>query len=210
MVGLLALNAAVIGFAVLVLLLARSPWVFPQSGRAWRLRGVIAWLLPALFLWWPDVARDYAPLLPTLAAAAFIVGAALVIHHYRATLRHSSQATRLLAAFLAMMLPSVVLYPSLVDAATRARRQLVESRYAPEVMNQRQDVRLKLQQALVEIDRIARPRRTGARERSGADRPAAHGCGVPGVVADQPGEPADDVERRAPQRVGRHGQPLCA
>ena len=153
-VGLLALNAAVIGFAVLVLLMARSPWAFPQLGpdladaRRDRLAGADA------FLWWPDIARDYAPLLPTLGGVAFTVGAALVIHHYRATLRHSSQAARLLAAFLAMMLPSVVLYPSLVDAATRARRQLVESRYAPEVMNQRQDVRLKLQQALVEIDRI--------------------------------------------------------
>ena len=154
-IGLLALNAAVIGLAVLVLLMARSPWAFPQSGRSWRVRGVIAWLAPALLLWSPRIARDHAPLLPTLLAAAFVVGAALVIHHYRATLRHSSQAARLLAAFLAMMLPSVVLYPSLVDAATRARRQLVESRYAPEVTNQRQDVRSKLQQALAEIDRIA-------------------------------------------------------
>ncbi|MDO8680003.1 MAG: ATP-binding protein [Acidobacteriota bacterium] len=153
-IGLLALNAVVIGLAVLVLLMARSPWAFPRSGRTWRRRGVIAWLAPALFLWSPNIARDVAPLLPTLAAAAFVVGAALVIHHYRATLRHSSQAARLLAAFLAMVLPSVVLYPSLVDAASRAKRQLVESRYAPEVMNQRQDVRLKLQQALVEIDRI--------------------------------------------------------
>jgi len=34
----------------------------------------------------------------------------------------ADSAARLLAAFMAMMLPSVVLYPSLVDAATRARR----------------------------------------------------------------------------------------
>ena len=152
-IGLLALNAAVIGVAVLVLLMARSPWAFPESGRAWRRRGVIASIAPVLLLWSPNL-RDYAPLLPTVTAAAFIIGAALVIHHYRATLRHSSQAARLLAAFLAMMLPSVALYPSLVDSAARAKRQLIESRYAPEVMNQRQDVRLKLQQALVEIDRI--------------------------------------------------------
>jgi signal transduction histidine kinase len=153
-VGLLALNAAVIGLAVLVLLMSRSPWAFPQAGRTWRLRGVVAWIGPSLLLWWPGVAQRYAPLLPTLGAIAFTVAAALIVHHYRATLRHSSQATRLLASFLVMMLPSVVLYPSLVDAASRARRQLVESRYAPEVVNQRQDVRLKLQQALAEIDRL--------------------------------------------------------
>ena len=153
-IGLVALNAAVVGFSVLLLLLARSLWAFPQSGRAWRARGVIAWIAPVALLWWPGMAERYAPLLPTLAAAAFTVVATLVIHHYRATLRHSSQATRLLASFLAMMLPSVALYPSLVDAALRAKRQLVESRYAPEVVNQRQDVRLKLQQAVAEIDRI--------------------------------------------------------
>ena len=154
-VGLLALNAAVIGLAVLLLLVARSPWAFPRSGRAWRLRGVLAWVAPSLLLWWPGVAQRYAPLLPTLGAIAVTVAAALVVHRYRATLRHSSQATRLLASFLAMVLPSVVLYPSLVDAASRAKRQLIESRYAPEVVNQRQDVRLRLQQALAEIDRIA-------------------------------------------------------
>ena len=60
----------------------------------------------------------------------------------------------LLLSFLAVALPSLVLYPSLVDASERARRQLIESRYAPEVMNQRQDLRTKLQKALAEIDRI--------------------------------------------------------
>ena len=51
-------------------------------------------------------------------------------------------------------LPSLVLYPSLVDASERARRQLIESRYAPEVTNQRPDLHTKLQKALTEIDRI--------------------------------------------------------
>lgn len=154
MVGLLALNAAVFGLGVLLLQASRSPWVFPSASRAWRIRGLFAWMAPALLLWWPGVADRYAPLVPTLVALGFTIATALVVHRTRARLRHSSQATRLVAAFLALVLPSVVLYPSLVNAASRARRQLVESRYAPEVMNQRQDVRLKLQQAMTEIDRI--------------------------------------------------------
>lgn len=153
-VGLLALNTAVIGLGVLLLQASRTSWVFPPSNRAWRIRGLFAWMAPALLLWWPGVADQYAPLLPTMLALVFIVATALTVHRTRARLRHSSQATRLIASFVALVLPSVVLYPSLVDAASRAKRQLVESRYAPEVMNQRRDVRLKLQQALTEIDRL--------------------------------------------------------
>ncbi len=152
-VGLLALNAAVVGLAVVVLRAAASPWVFATAPRRWRVRGALAWLLPAALLLWPG-ADVYAPLAPTLTVVAFAAAAAWTLHHYGPWLPRGSQATRLLVSLLALVLPSVVLYPSLVDAAARARRQLVEERYAPEVLNQRPDVRLKLVRALAEIDRI--------------------------------------------------------
>ncbi len=153
-VGLLALNAAVIGAAVLILRMASSPWVFASSARSWRVRGVAAWLAPAVVLAWPGLTDAYAAVMPALAAIAFSAAAAWALHQYGPALPRVSQALRLLVAMLALVLPSVVLYPSLVDAAARARRQLVTQRYAPEVLNQRPDVRLKLSQALVEIDRI--------------------------------------------------------
>lgn len=153
-VGLLALNAAVIGAAVLVLRVAASPWVFDRSPRAWRLRGVAAGLAPAAILAWPRLADTYAPLAPTLSAILFAAVAAAVLHQIGPGLPRGSHARRLLVALLALVLPSVVLYPSLVDAAGRARRQLVAERYAPEVLNQRPDVRFKLSQALAEIDRL--------------------------------------------------------
>lgn len=155
-VGLLALNAAVIGAAVLLLRLASSPWVFSASARSWRVRGVVAWLAPAVVLAWPALTgtETPAPLAPTLLAIGWTAAAAWTLHHHGPALPRASQAMRLLAALLALVLPSVVLYPSLVDAAARARRQLVTARYAPEVLNQRPDVHLKLSQALVEIDRI--------------------------------------------------------
>lgn len=152
--GLLALNAAVIGAAILVLRLAASPWVFPSSARSWRLRGVVAWLVPAVVVAWPGLADSYVPLVPTLLAIAFTCAAAWTLHQHGPALPRVTQALRLLVALLSLVLPSVVLYPSLVDAAARARRQVVTERYAPEVINQRPDVRLKLSQALTEIDRI--------------------------------------------------------
>ena len=153
-VGLLALNAAVIGTAVLSLRAASSPWVFAASPRAWRWRGAVAWLAPAAILAWPELTDRYAPLAPTLLAILFTAAAALTLHQLAPALPRGSRARRLLVALLALVLPSVVLYPSLVDAAERARRQLVAERYAPEVLNQRSDLRLKVSQALAEIDRI--------------------------------------------------------
>lgn len=153
-IGLLALNAAVIGLAILILRTAASPWVFTTSPIGWRLRGAAAWMLPAVALAWPGLTETPAALWPTLAAVVFTAAAAWTLHRFGAALPRGSQAQRLVVALLALTLPSVVFYPSLVDAADSARRQLVTERYAPEVLNQRPDVRLKLSQALAEIDRM--------------------------------------------------------
>jgi len=153
-VGLVALNAAVTGLAILAYRLAWSPWVFPANGFAWRVRAVALWLLPSGVFFGVMATGDRAPHWPSLAVVIFAAAAAWMMQRYAALERNGSQALRLLLSFLAVALPSLVLYPSLVDASTRARRQLVESRYAPEVTNQRQDLHTKLQKALTEINRI--------------------------------------------------------
>ena len=152
-VGLVALNAAVLGIAVTCLSAAVSPWTFARSPRSWRARTVVIWLLPIALLFVPGL-NSRAPVGPTAFAILCVALAAWTLDRHRTTLRHSSQATRLLVSFLMLVLPSMVLYPSFVDAASRARHQLVESRYAPEVLNQRRDVQVKLREALIEIDRI--------------------------------------------------------
>ena len=154
-VGLVALNAAVVGLVILIFRTAWSPWVFPDHRWRWRVRGVAAWLLPSLILFWPGVIGELAPQWPSLVVVTFGAAAAWIGHRWGPARRNSSQAARLLLAFLSVALPSLVLYPSLVDASARARQQLVESRYAPEVMNQRQDVKAKLQNVVQEVDRVA-------------------------------------------------------
>jgi signal transduction histidine kinase len=153
-VGLVALNAAVVGLAILLFRMAWSPWAFPSQRVWWRVRGVIVWLLPSALFFWPSAIAPQTPRWPSLVVVAFAAATAWIASRYAPVVRHSSQATRLLLSFLALVLPSLVLYPSLVDAASRARQQLIESRYAPEVLNQRQDVRTKLQRALDEINRV--------------------------------------------------------
>jgi len=153
-VGLIALNASVVGLATLLYRLAWSPWVFPSGPRLWRARAVFLWLLPAVAFFGVYSANDTAPQWPSVLVAVSAAIAAWLMHRYRFIDRHGSQAVKLLLSFLAVALPSIILYPSLVDASERARRQLIETRYAPEVINQRQELRLKLQKALAEIDRI--------------------------------------------------------
>jgi signal transduction histidine kinase len=153
-IGLVALNAAVVGLAVLIYRIAWSPWVFPERPRSWRLRAFGLWLLPSAIFFGVLAADDRAPQWPSLVVVVFAAGAAWTIHHYARLERHGSQAIRLLLSLLAVALPSLVLYPSLVDASERARRQQIELHYAPEVQNQRQDVLTKLQKALGEINRI--------------------------------------------------------
>jgi signal transduction histidine kinase len=153
-VGLVALNAAVLGVAVLLYRLALSPWVFPDRRLLWRMRAFLAWVLPGIVAFGLLAADDRAPQWPSVAVVVGAAGAAWLLERYRFVDRHGSQALKLLMSFLAVALPSILLYPSLVDASERARRQLIETRYAPEVINQRQDLRAKLQKALAEIDRI--------------------------------------------------------
>ncbi len=153
-IGLVALNAAVVGIAILLFRLAWSPWSFPENRWGGGSAACVAWLLPAAILFFPTVIAERAPPWPSVAVIGFAAAAAWVVSRYAPLVRRSSQATRLLLSFLAVALPSLVLYPSLVDASLRARQELIESRYAPEVLNQRQDVHRKLQRALLEIDRV--------------------------------------------------------
>jgi signal transduction histidine kinase len=95
------------------------------------------------------------PAIPSTLAVLFMAAAGWSVGTYRASLRHASQGVRLAAFFLAIALPSVVFYPSLVDAAGRARRQEVETRSATEVLSQRRDLQLRLTSALGQIDRVS-------------------------------------------------------
>lgn len=153
-VGLIALNASVVFLAILLFRLAWSPWVFPGGPLSWRLRAVGLWLLPSAVFFGVMAADDRAPQWPSLLIPVSAAIAAWLIHRYAPINRHGSQASRLLWTFLSIALPSLILYPSLVDASERARRELIESRYAPEVINQREDLHKKLQKALVEINRL--------------------------------------------------------
>ena len=168
-VGLIALNAAVVGLAVLLLLTgvvavgvsAIGTRLAPARVRS---RGCC----PALVLRCLCGRRSRAAVAVAARDRLFAAGGGVADAPLSRVDRHGSQAMQLLLSFLAVALPSIVLYPSLVDASERARRQLIETRYAPEVMNQRQDLRIEAAEG-ARRDRSHRgARRSGARQRSAA------------------------------------------
>lgn len=152
-VGLVLLHAGLAALAVLVLRLAASFWVVPPQLRWVRWSTPLLWIVPGLFILQAAFGEwERPPFLQAAFVIAFAVAAAWRFRRIRARLAHASQAARLAALFLALALPSLVFYPSLVDAATRARRQFVETNYAPEVINQRRNLQNQLTDAQAQID----------------------------------------------------------
>ncbi|MCC7124061.1 MAG: HAMP domain-containing histidine kinase [Acidobacteria bacterium] len=155
LVGLLLLNAAVAGLAVLVLRLALTGWAVTRGPLLARVLVWAAWTAGAVAVLFIASVRVAAPWWTTVIVLTSVAVAAWRVGAVRVRLRNASQATRLLALFLGLVLPSLAFYPSVVDGAGRARRQLVESRYAPEVLDQRRTLQAQLAQALRDIDGVA-------------------------------------------------------
>jgi signal transduction histidine kinase len=154
--GLVIVHASLLALAVLVFRMAMARWVVASDRRWIRAWTPVLWTTPAVLLFLNETrAWEQPPIVQMLLVVVVAMLAAWRLRRYRAALEHASQAARLTAFFVALALPSVVFYPSLVDAAGRARRQMVEARYAPEVVNQRRNLQLQLNEALSQIDALS-------------------------------------------------------
>ncbi|MDH4063595.1 MAG: hypothetical protein OEW19_04290, partial [Acidobacteriota bacterium] len=154
LIGIIALNAGVAAACAVILRLALGPWALGSMSRGVRAVAALAWLSAPAAVLASGAAADWAPTVPTLLAAAFVGAVAWRAARIRAGMRNASQAARLLMLVLGLVLPSLVFYPSMVDAAGRARRRLVETRFAPEVLEQRRTLQGRLAGAMADIDRM--------------------------------------------------------
>ena len=151
--GLVILHAALLALAVLVFRMAAARWVVAGNRRSLRAWVPVLWAVSAVVVLIVATREwDQPPVLPAALVVVVAIVGAWRLRRYRAVLEHASQAARLTALFITLALPSVVFYPSLVDAAGRARRQVIETRHAPEVINQRRNLQLQLNQAVAEVD----------------------------------------------------------
>ena len=152
--GVVTLNLAVVTLGVVCYRLALLPWATGSLRPLSRAATALAWMIGPMLLIGTGWSAALAAQWPTFIAAVFVVGVAWRIGRVRANLRRGSQAARLLALMLGLVLPSLAFYPTLVDAAARARRALVETGYAPEVLDQRRTLQARLADTLRDIDRL--------------------------------------------------------
>ena len=99
-------------------------------------------------------ARVLVPLLVLPLAAIAAVGIARwVIPRYR----HAAQGTRLTVAYLSLAVPSLALYPAVVAFDHAAVERRIESRYAAQALDHRDDLRDRLRRSLEQIDALPLP-----------------------------------------------------
>jgi nitrogen fixation/metabolism regulation signal transduction histidine kinase len=152
--GLVLLHAGVIWITVLLLRLAYTTWRLPRHGRqrwaaaaAW-LAGVAAAAAIAVRI------NGGVPLWPFVGAAAVAGACGIAFATAQRVARRASQAARLFALYLALLVPAVALYPSLHALATQRKEQLVAQEFAPQAALLRDDLQDALSRARESLDAI--------------------------------------------------------
>ena len=153
-VGLIIWHATALAGGVLLLRAALAAWSIPS--RAWRLRvaTIACWALP-LVVWQLVSGSAVARQFPPLIAAAVVMTLAILATRLKARYRHASQAFRLTMMTLGLVVPAMAFYPSMSQLGWQAKSQLVETRYAPQAINQRQAIQQLMQESLDQIDRFS-------------------------------------------------------
>ena len=152
-VAFIAWHATILVAGVLALRAAGVPWCVPRRRWSLRLATLALWALP-LVGWQLDGEWTPGAHFPILIAAAAVIAGAVYATRLKGRYRHGSQAFRLMIMTLGLVVPAIAFYPAFFQLAWQAKRQLVETRYAPETINQRQTIQMLLQESLEEIDRF--------------------------------------------------------
>ena len=153
--GLVVLHAVEWWVAALLLVLAATAWRACHSAWPRRLLLSALWLAPlALVLasGWGAESREARFSLALAAASAVLAAWVWIARGQR--WRRGSQAMRLTAAALSLVVPSLVLYPSLLLTADASRRDQIETRFAPQAMHYPEELQRRLQETRRQVDAI--------------------------------------------------------
>jgi signal transduction histidine kinase len=154
--GILTLHIAVLWAAALTLAAAPAAWRLPRRLGSATLFLVTLWVLPAVVVAVAGVTRSWpfsaAGLLISAVACA---AAALVGRRVAPWYRHATVAARILTLFLAFLLPSLLLYPSVHFFARRATERVITTRFAVEAQQHLQAIQQLMAEARAEIDALA-------------------------------------------------------
>jgi signal transduction histidine kinase len=175
--GTVACHAAALWTGTLALTAAREAWRMPGSALRVRAITFVLWLLPSVAVAALAESRGWAiPAEGVLASAAACGVAALIGRRVALWYRHATVAARILTLFVAFLVPTLLLYPSIEFFAGRAMRRLIAAHYTVEALNHPQELQIRLSQALGEINAIAALPTLAGEELCNAEGPGTEGA----------------------------------
>jgi signal transduction histidine kinase len=153
--GILLCHAAVMWAGALGCVTALTRWRLPRTLSGWHIAAAALWVGPTVVIAALGAGREWPVAGAAIVLAAFACAlAALVAPRLVVWYRQTTVASRILALFMAFLLPALLIYPSVHFFAERATRRLIATRYAPEAMSHPQALLSRLNEALGEIDRM--------------------------------------------------------
>jgi signal transduction histidine kinase len=153
--GIAGLHMAVLWAATLTLLASSTAWRIPRGALEIRLLILTLWVTPAVVAAVAASARQWpvpgSGLVLSVAACGL---AALAGARTASWYRRTTVAARILALWLAFLIPTLLLHPSMDFFAERATRQLIVTQYAVQAQNHVQTLRNRMDEARREVDAI--------------------------------------------------------
>jgi signal transduction histidine kinase len=152
--ALVLLHAAVIWSAAAII---RLPATLLRAPRAWpwRLTAAAGWTAGAGVASTIALSAGFtAPIGPLWIALVAAGACALALARVNGRMRRVSQTGRLAVFFLALVIPAIAMYPSLLAHATESKERLIATAFGPQAASLREDLQKRLQQAVDQIDAI--------------------------------------------------------
>jgi len=155
--GVLLGHAAVLWTGALACVMALAGWRLPRRWSSRHFTAAALWLVPIAAIAGPGATRNWpVPVSAVVLGALACAAAALVAPRLITWYRRATVASRILALYMAFLLPALLVYPSVHFFAERAMRDLIGTRYAVQAMTYPQVLQDRLQEALHEIDALPR------------------------------------------------------
>jgi signal transduction histidine kinase len=151
-------HAAVLWFGVLACVLAAVPWRLPRRASSWHAAAAALWTAPTVAIAAAAAWQERAiPSAPILLGAVTCALAALVTPRLAGWYRRATVVARLLALFMAFLVPALLVYPTVHFYSERALRQLIAAPargYAVQAMTHPQALQDRLRDAEDQIDQL--------------------------------------------------------
>ena len=151
--GILACHVAALWAATLVFAAAASRWRLHRSGASTPALLLTLWIGPSVLTAIASARREWPiPAMALVLSVAACAIAALFARRLMIWYRHTTVAARILALFVAFLVPALLLYPSMDFFAERATRRLITTQYAVQAARYPQTLQDRLTAARNEID----------------------------------------------------------